>query len=95
MAKLKNNCSIESSNEEANNHQIVKAKIPYLFSEIVKKICEIIQQTPAEFIGQEITWRINEIMKQIEDGYYDFLGNYIDFSEITELISRIYKNKNL
>ena len=72
---------------------ISEIKFPHLISRAIQKICNTVHWKPEKFIEDIVTRKINDMVKAIKNGKYDFLAAYLDSDllEIVKLINQIYK----
>lgn len=95
LSKLGGSRSVENVQEENNNNNDkVESIFPPLISMVIENISKIIPWTLEKFLEDIITESIDELFEKIKNGEYDFLGIYLDFSIIKELIHQLEREDN-
>lgn len=95
LSKLDGSRSVENVQEENNNkNDKVEAIFPPLISMVIENISKIIPWALEKFLEDIITESIDDLFEKIKNGEYDFLGTYLDFSIIKELIHQLEREDN-
>jgi len=87
--------SSDNTRETNEKFNEIEAEFPLLISKAIDYICDKIPLTPEEFIVNTINRENGFLLDNVEEDCYAFLGKYKDFSKITELTDKIYKNNLL
>lgn len=94
LSKLDGGHSVENVKEDNNKNVVVAVIFPALTSMVIEKIRKIIPWALGKFLEDIITESIEELYEKIKSGEYDFLGTYLDFSIIKELIHQLEREDN-
>lgn len=89
LSKLDGSHSVENVQEDNNKNVIVGAIFPPLTSMVIENIRRIIPWALGKFLEDIITESTDELFDKINNGEYDFLDTYLDFSVIKELIHQL------
>ncbi len=92
LSKIIGNLSKKKVPPEQMKCRKIPVKVHPRVSSTIEHICEKIHWKPEQLIERETRIKISDNIKDIKNGDFEFLSEYIDFSEILDDISYLREN---